>query len=204
MSACSVKRQARWTLNRAFRKDASISAESLRKVLEAASHPGYTPDLTAASLASVRSNLESLLIDNFSNPHKLFMMECLTRTLRHNGWGTLLVNTLDENDTALALINARQHRVDAAVLIGSKFSESIYLICKKTFLKWWQEVRGERPAFTVVERYDPQMAYRKVTSYLSGLNRTEWPDILVCENDALAMGDVWQRFLLVDVERKMI
>ncbi|ASJ73387.1 putative HTH-type transcriptional repressor ExuR [Granulosicoccus antarcticus IMCC3135] len=243
---------SRWTVNRAFKTDASISSESRRKVLEAANQLGYTPDLIAASLASDRSNLVSLLIDDFSNPHKLVMMERLTRILRHSGWGTLLVNTLDADDAALALVNARQHRVDAAVLIGSQFSESIlaaaggarqvkklilfarysadpgtisvccddeaamesiadhvisrgycrpvfvagpqtqsaHVMRKETFLKRWQEARGEQVAFTVVETYDPQIAYRQVTRYLSGLNRSEWPDILVCENDALAMGAV--------------
>lgn len=241
---------SRWTVNRAFKTDASISAQSRKKVLEAASHLGYSPDLIAASLASDRSNLVSLLIDDFSNPHKLVMMERLTRILRHSGWGTLLVNTLSEDDAALALVNARQHRVDAAVLIGSQFKESIldaacgaqkvkklilfaryspnpgtisvccddesamqsiaehvisrgyrrpvfvagpqtrsaHLMRKETFLKQWLKARGERAAFTTVETYDPQIAYHRVTSYLSGLKKTDWPDILVCENDALAMG----------------
>ena len=243
---------SRWTVNRAFKPDASISSESRRKVLEAAGQLGYTPDLIAASLASDRSNLVSLLIDDFSNPHKLVMMERLTRILRHSGWGTLLVNTLDEDDAALALVNARQHRVDAAVLIGSQFSESIlaaaggaqqvkklilfarysadpgtisvccddkaamesitdhvisrgfshpvfiagpqtqsaHLMRKETFLKRWQEAKGKQAAFAPVETYDPQIAYREVTRYLSGLQRSEWPDILVCENDALAMGAI--------------
>jgi len=243
---------SRWTVNRAFKSEASISAKSREKVLEAAGHLGYAPDLIAASLASQRSNLVSLLIDDFSNPHKLVMMERLTRILRHNGWGTLLVNTLDEGDAALALMNARQHRVDAAVLIGSRYSESIlaaaggarqvkklvlfaryspnpdtisvccddklamecitdyvisrgyrrpvflagpqtrsaHLLRKETFLLRWQETTGDTAAFTAVETYDPQIAYGRVKNYLAALKRTEWPDILVCENDALAMGAI--------------
>ncbi|MFK7861899.1 MAG: LacI family DNA-binding transcriptional regulator [Granulosicoccus sp.] len=241
---------SRWTVNRAFKTDASISAKSREKVLDAANTLGYSPDLIAASLASDRSNMVSLLIDDFSNPHKLVMMERLTRILRHSGWGTMLVNTLNEDDAALALVNARQHRVDAAVLIGSQFNESIldaaggaqkvkklilfaryspnpgtisvccddqsamqsiadhvisrgyrrpvfvagpqtrsaHLMRKETFLKRWLEARGEPAVFTAVETYDPQLAYQRVTTYLSGLKSGEWPDILVCENDALAMG----------------
>ncbi|MFK8081726.1 MAG: LacI family DNA-binding transcriptional regulator [Granulosicoccus sp.] len=241
---------SRWTVNRAFKPDASISAKSREKVLQAAGALDYSPDLIAASLASDRSNLVSLLIDDFSNPHKLVMMERLTRILRHSGWGTLLVNTLNEDDAALALVSARQHRVDAAVLIGSQFNDSIleaaggaqkvkklilfaryspnpgtisvccddasamqsiadhvigrgyrrpvfvagpqtrsaHLMRKETFLKRWLEARGEPAHFTAVETYDPQIAYQRVTSYLSGLKPKQWPDILVCENDALAMG----------------
>ena len=54
--------------------------------MAAAERLGYVPDLLAASLASDHSNLVALLVDDFSNPHKLVMMERLTRILRQNGW----------------------------------------------------------------------------------------------------------------------
>lgn len=243
---------SRWTVNRAFKNNASISANSRRKVVEAARELGYTPDLTAASLASDRSNLVSLLIDDFSNPHKLLMMERLTRVLRQHGWGTLLVNTMNDDDAALAMQNARQRRVDAVVLIGSQFNEielaaasrahrvrkmlvfaryspvpgTISVCCddhaammeiadlvirrgyrrptfvagpqtqtahvmrKETFLQRWQEHAGQTPEFMVVDRYDSQMAYDVVARYLAGREREAWPDILVCENDALAAGAI--------------
>ena len=40
---------SRWTVARAFKKDTSISANSRKKVMEAASALGYVPDLSAAS-----------------------------------------------------------------------------------------------------------------------------------------------------------
>lgn len=89
---------SRWTVNRAFKTGASISDKARRKVLDAAEQLGYTPDLLAASLASDRSNLVALLVDDFANPHKLAMMERLTRILRRHGWDILLVNMLDSND----------------------------------------------------------------------------------------------------------
>ncbi|MEL7027049.1 MAG: LacI family DNA-binding transcriptional regulator, partial [Pseudomonadota bacterium] len=92
---------SRWTVNRAFKPDASISEKSRKKVLEAAEDLGYAPDLLAASLASDRSNLVALLIDDFANPHKLVMMERMTRILRSHGWDTLLVNTLSEDDASV-------------------------------------------------------------------------------------------------------
>lgn len=243
---------SRWTVNRAFKKDASISEKSRKKVLEAAEQLGYAPDLLASSLASDRSNLVSLLVDDFSNPHKLVMMERLTRILRKNGWDTLLVNTLNEDDASVALLNASQRRVDAAVLIGIKFNDKVlasalgarkvkklivfarysanpntisvccddqvameritdhviekgyerpaflagpqtlsaHLMRKETFLNRWKEKKGNLPDFTSVDVYDPQLAYKHVTEYLSSMPASERPDILVCENDALAMGAV--------------
>lgn len=116
---------SRWTVARAFKKDGSISPKSRKRVMEAAEKLGYVPDLSAAALASDRSNLVALLVDDFDNPHKLVMLERLTRILREAGYGTLLVNMLGEKDAPNALLTASQRRVDAAVLIGTQFDESI-------------------------------------------------------------------------------
>ena len=243
---------SRWTVNRAFKKDASISEKSRRKVLEAAERLGYVPDLLAASLASDRSNLVALLVDDFANPHKLVMMERLTRILRKGGWDTLLVNTLGDEDASAALLNASQRRVDAAVLIGIQFddqvlatalgarrvrklivfarssenpntisiccddraamttiadyvmqrgyrrplflagpqTDSAHLMRKETFLTRWRDENGTAPEFISVPAYDPQLAFKRMADYLTGLKACDRPDIVVCENDALAMGAV--------------
>jgi DNA-binding LacI/PurR family transcriptional regulator len=243
---------SRWTVNRAYRKDASISAKSREKVMKAAETLGYVPDLLATSLATDRTNLVALLVDDFANPHKLIMMERLTRILRKNGYDTLLVNTVDEEDASAALLNASQRRVDAAVLIGVSFNDqsletalgarrvkklivfarmsrnkntisiccddqaamaaltqhvfsagyrnplfiagpqtqSAHLQRKETFLSQWQDIAGTCPSFASVERYDPKMAYDLVTARLRDTPGSELPDVLVCENDALAMGAI--------------
>lgn len=241
---------SRWTVNRAFKKEASISDKARKKVLDAAETLGYAPDLLAASLASDRSNLVALLVDDFANPHKLVMMEQLTRILRQNGADTLLVNTLDESDASSALLTASQRRVDAAVLIGVQFDDKVletalgarrvrklilfarysenpntisiccddsaamatitdyvlqkgyqrplflagpqtnsaHLRRKETFLSRWRSIKGHAPEFIPVGAYDPQLAYAKVAAYLGAVAPGAWPDILVCENDALAAG----------------
>ena len=243
---------SRWTVNRAYRKDASISAKSREKVMKAAEELSYVPDLLATSLATDRTNLVALLVDDFANPHKLVMMERLTRILRKGGYDTLLVNTSDEEDTSAALLNASQRRVDAAVLIGVSFNDqnletalgakrvkklivfarmskndntisiccddraamatltqhvfstgyrnplfiagpqtqSAHLQRKETFLSQWKQTAGRRPEFATVERYDPKMAYDLVTERFRDAPMSKLPDVLVCENDALAMGAI--------------
>ncbi|MGK6316451.1 substrate-binding domain-containing protein [Neorhizobium sp. DT-125] len=241
---------SRWTVNRAFRKEASISRKSLEKVMIAAERLGYVPDLRAASLASDRSNLIALLIDDFANPHKLVMMECLTRILRREGWDILLVNTLDRDDAGHALLNASQRRVDAVILIGLQFDDEVletalharrfrkliifarssehsntisiavddvgamtelaryvhqrgyqrplfvagpqtysaHLLRKETFFSYWTTHFGVEPELVTVQTYDPALAGKVVTERLSNCAREDLPDVLVCENDALAMG----------------
>ena len=243
---------SRWTVNRAFKPGASVSSRTREKVMQAAHELGYSPDLMAASLASNRSNLVALLVDDFSNPHKLVMLEKLTAALRDQDWDTLLVHTRGEFDASAALLKASQRRVDAAILIGSGFNDSdletalgarklrkllvfarnstnpntvsiccddtgamdtiadfviekgyrnplffagpqstsAHLTRKERFLDRWQTAFGWTPAFTSIGRYDPQLAFAHMCSYLASLPTAARPDILVCENDALAMGAI--------------
>lgn len=243
---------SRWTVNRAFKQKASISPKTRRKVMEVAAHLGYVPDLLAASLASDKSNLVALLVDDFSNPHKLVMLERLTRILRKNGWDTLLVNTLDENDTSSALLNASQRRVDAAVLIGIQYNDKVlaaaigsrrvrklivfarysenpdtisiccddqaaistvsdyvmqkgyqrpfflagpqtssaHLMRKETFLNRWYQEYGVKPSSASVPAYDQRLAFDIVSKQFGKFKRADLPDVIVCENDALALGTV--------------
>lgn len=243
---------SRWTVNRAFRQDASISEKSRRKVMEAAEKLGYVPDLLASSLRSDRSNLVALLVDDFQNPHKLIMMERLSRILRKHGWDSLLVNLLDQADASTALLNASQRRVDAAILIGLQFDEQVlatalgarrvrklivfarmssnpdtisvccddeaamrtiadyvmgrgyrrplflagpetysaHLMRKETFLTKWRQERGATPEAISVPKYDPKLAFERVADHLGTLERSRMPDLLVCENDALAIGAI--------------
>lgn len=241
---------SRWTVSRAFKKDASISERTRTKVLAAAEAVGYLPDLQAASLGSDRSNLVALLIDDFNNPHKLIMLERLTRVLRANGYDTLLVNTLDGTETNNALQTASQRRVDAAIVIGIQFSDAVldaasmarrirkliifarnsekpntisisvddqaamatmtdYVLSKgyrvplflagpdtrsahvqrqETFRARWQGETGRMPDVLPIGAYDSLRAYERTVAHLKSLPRENWPDILVCENDAIAMG----------------
>lgn len=240
---------SRWTVARAFKKDASISSKTRIKVMEAAEALGYVPDLMASSLASDRSNLVALLVDDFDNPHKLVMLERLTRLLRQAGYGTLLVNMLGAEDAPDALLVASQRRVDAAVVIGTQFDEHILrtalgarrvkklivfarasrfentvsiccddigamkeiaehvlargygrplflagpdtestrLMRKETFQRHWQDRTGAPlPPVIHVPHYNSTEAHAGLLAYLRTADPR--PDVIVCENDILAMG----------------
>lgn len=242
---------SRWTVARAFKKDASISSAARARVLQAAEALGYVPDLLASSLASDRSNLVALLVDDFDNPHKLVMLERLTRILRAEGWGTLLVNMQGGHDTGAALLTASQRRVDAAVLIGTQFddqvlksalgarrvkklvifartsqiantisiccddqaamqdmadhliakayrrplflagpnSDSAILRRKEAFVAHWANRQsGPPPPAVHVPDYSMARAYTQLDTLVRSLAPAALPDVIVCENDILAMG----------------
>jgi DNA-binding LacI/PurR family transcriptional regulator len=242
---------SRWTVARAFKKAGSISAKSRQRVMEAAGTLGYVPDLSAAALASDRSNLVALLVDDFDNPHKLVMLERLTRILRGAGYGTLLVNMLGEKDAPDALLTASQRRVDAAVLIGTQFDENIRrtalgarrvkklvvfarmssspdtlsigcddvaameevtrhtlsrgyrrplflagpdtestrLFRKETFLRVWAAERpGPVPPVIHARSYSTTDGRDCALTFLRALSKDQLPDVILCENDVLALG----------------
>ena len=243
---------SRWTVARAFKQDSPISPRSRKRVLQAALELGYVPDLLAASLASDKSNLVALLVDEFENPHKLVMLEYLTRALRKAGYGCLLVNSLSDEDAPEALLSASQRRVDAAVLIGMRVNETMLdlvigarrlrklivfarvsttpgalsiccddvtamgeiashviargyrrplflagpetvstrLMRKETFLSRWRQEFGSTPPVVAVAAYSPIKAYEQLTAYFKSSKATDLPDVVVCENDALALGAV--------------
>jgi DNA-binding LacI/PurR family transcriptional regulator len=243
---------SRWTVARAFKNDASISIATRKTVLDAAEELGYLPDLLASALASSRSRLVALLIDDFENPHKLMMVEALTKGLQSKSWDVLLVNTPTEAHASSALLAARQRRVDAAILIGMYFAEneissvlsasrlnkvvvfartsesddaisiccddvlamtemtdhllergyrkplyvagpetiSTKLMRQETFMSRWQDKRGVTPPSARVAKYSPNQAYEMLVGRLNDLPREELPDVIVCENDALAIGAI--------------
>ncbi|WP_316862613.1 substrate-binding domain-containing protein [uncultured Cohaesibacter sp.] len=243
---------SRWTVNRAFRRDASISDKSREKVLAAAAKLGYAPDLLASSLASDRSNLVALLVDDFGNPHKMVMIEQLTRILRSSGWDSLLVNMLSESDAPDALVNASQRRVDATILLGVEFGETVlataqgarkikklivfarssdnpdtisistddeiaigeiadycfqkgyraplfvagpetlfaHVARQDIFCSLWHQKTGATPPVIRTSAYDSRLSYKAVEQHLETLEETGRPDVLVCENDALAIGAI--------------
>ena len=241
---------SRWTVARAFKKDASISRQSRERVIAAAEALGYAPDLMASSLASDRSNLIALITNDFNNPHKLVLLERLTRILWSRGWGTLLVHMSDSEDASAALLAASQRRVDAAVVIGTRFDDkmletalgarrlkklvifarysqnpnTLTIACddviamrqmadhllergyhrpvflagpdtqsaklhrKSTFIEYWQERTGTVVPSINAAAYDFGPAIDRVTALLQDRDAASRPDVLVCENDIIAIG----------------
>jgi DNA-binding LacI/PurR family transcriptional regulator len=241
---------SRWTVARAFRQDASISKKNLEKVLNAAKALGYAPDLLASSLASNKTNLVALLIDDFDNPHKLPVLKHLTSALQKAGMTAILINIGEFHSPTEALLNASQRRVDAAVLIGTGFSDELLTtalgaqklrklvifaresvhkntvsvccdnetaVCeivryihekgyrrpaflagpstlstalkrKSTFVRELKKVGISEPEIFSVDTYSRELAMSAVQKFLASRKTENYPDVIFCENDVLAVG----------------
>jgi len=85
-------------------------------------------------------------------------------------------------------IIAKEYR--RPVFLAGPNTYSAHLMRKETFLSKWEEARGSIPECFSVPTYDPKLAFETVSQRLGWRERADLPDIIVCENDALAIGTV--------------
>ncbi|MCV6602089.1 MAG: LacI family DNA-binding transcriptional regulator [Cohaesibacter sp.] len=243
---------SRWTVARAFKRDASISEKNLNKVLAAAKELGYAPDLLASSLAGNKTHLVALLIDDFDNPYKLPLLKHLTDALQKKGLVALLINIGEFHSPTDALLNASQRRADAAIVMGTGFSDELLstalgaqrmkklivfaresshdstisiscdnekaireivahalkrgfektaflagpithstsLLRKRTFARELKRLGKPDPYIFSIPTYSRDLARQAVLDYLGGVDPKETPDLLLCENDVMALGAI--------------
>lgn len=116
---------SKWTVIRAFDPDASIHDGTRERVRAAAESLGYHPNLLARSLARNKTNLVAVLIDDFTNLHKLPLIAHLSLALQREGKMLIMANINEELEQIDALIHARQWQVDGVVLFANSLMDSI-------------------------------------------------------------------------------
>ena len=242
---------SRWTVNRAFKPHAPISKKNLEKVLTAAKSLGYAPNLIASGLASNKTGLVALFVNDFLNPHKLPLINQITDAIQNDGRAAIITNINKSEKPSNALVSANQRRVDATVLIGTGFDEvlvsttlnpelidNLILFARESNhpnttsiccddKRAIQEIltfmiaRGYRkPLFLTgpfdplshmtrrdtfseecqlkglshhimnIGSYDRERSLNAVYGYLSDKPKSEHPDMIICENDILALGAI--------------
>ncbi|MEZ1817436.1 hypothetical protein QVM29_32265, partial [Pseudomonas aeruginosa] len=84
------------------------------------------------------------------------------------GLDTLLVNTLDREDTTPALINASQRRVDATILIGIQFDDDVLAAAHRAhrFKKLIIFARTSRNPDTISIAVDDEIATKEIAHYV--------------------------------------
>jgi LacI family transcriptional regulator len=253
VTALDVARAAgvsKWTVTRAFKPGASITEESRRRVMAVADSLGYRPNLLARSLATQSTQQVAVLVDDFANPHKLPFLELLTASLQSEGMLAILININESFDHAVALMDADQRQIDAAILLGTDFRDEMLLdgdrsistpnlfvlarestiasipsvscdgpasieeigsyllgkgyrrpgfLCgprtlstalgrRRCFAAFWRRHGVEDLPELSAAGYSRQAGAQTLRAYLSGVRAGERIDVLMCENDILALG----------------
>lgn len=104
------------TVSRAFAPSGSISAKKKNRVIEAAKKLGYRPNALARSLRTTRSNLIGIILEEFTNPLFLRILELLTRKLQENGLHAITVNATKDLSLSEAMELVMEYRIDGLIV----------------------------------------------------------------------------------------
>jgi DNA-binding LacI/PurR family transcriptional regulator len=104
------------TVSRAFAPSSSISPDKKARVIEAAKKLGYRPNALARSLRTTRSNLVGIILEEFTNPLFLRILELITRKLQENGLHAMTVNATKDLSLAEAMELVMQYRIDGLIV----------------------------------------------------------------------------------------
>jgi DNA-binding LacI/PurR family transcriptional regulator len=104
------------TVSRAFAPESSISPDKKARVIEAAKKLGYRPNALARSLRTTRSNLVGIILEEFTNPLFLRILEAVTRKLQENGLHALTVNATKDLSLSEAMELVMQYRIDGLIV----------------------------------------------------------------------------------------
>lgn len=104
------------TVSRAFAEDSSISALKKERIIEAARKLGYRPNAMARSLRTTRSNLVAILLEEFTNPLFLRILELITRRLQAHGLHAITVNASKDHSLSEAMELVMQYRIDGLIV----------------------------------------------------------------------------------------
>lgn len=102
-------------VSRTYKPGASVSAETRRKVLEAAEALGYRPSLIPQIMLHHRSYLVAIVVGGMYNPFYATVLEAFTIQLQAIGHQVLLVHVDSGHALDAAIPRLASYRVDAIV-----------------------------------------------------------------------------------------
>ena len=145
------------------------SNSSREKVLTAAKKLHYSPNLLARSLATNLTYQIAILVDDFTNPHKLPFLERLTAALQAEGRVASLININTANDHVTAMMHAEQRQVDAIILFGTAFRDD--MLRDQRFSKAFPDLYvlardSQTPAVTAIN-CDTDLAMAEICEHLA-------------------------------------
>ena len=122
---------SRSAVSRSFTPDASVSDETRRKVLRAATQLGYQPNVIARSLITRRSRLIGLIMGEWENPFYTAMLRQFSEKLQARDYRVMLLAGNSEKDVDDSVRMLRQYQVDGIVLVSAAPSEELASECAR-------------------------------------------------------------------------
>ena len=121
---------SRSAVSRTFTPGASVSAETRRRVLEAAEALGYHVNELARGLMRNESGIVCLIVSDVATPYRSALLREVTLLLQNSGKVAMLINT-DRSDGSVdrALRQAIRYRADASIILSGMPDKSIVQLC---------------------------------------------------------------------------
>ena len=136
------------TVSRVLTGHARVANETKERVLKAIKDLDYSPNLSAQSLASKRSNSIGMLVGTASGPYFPSIMRAVEETARNNGFHLIPTSgdaTRSEELDAVNFLKSKQ--VDGLIIHVGKLADHDLL-----------EIVNETPATIILNHYIPEIA----------------------------------------------
>jgi LacI family gluconate utilization system Gnt-I transcriptional repressor len=129
------------TASRALNSPTKVSAEILKRVLEAVARTGYVPNRLAGGLASTKSRLVAALVPTISGPVFLETIQSLTEALGEAGYQLMLGQSgypnLHEDALLEAIIGRRPDGIVLTGIMRSTEGRKRLLACGIPIVETW-------------------------------------------------------------------
>lgn len=124
---------SRSAVSRTFTPGASVSAETRRRVMEAAEALGYHVNHLARGLMRNESGLVCLIVSEMDTPYRSSLIRAVSHQLQAVSKVAMLINT-DRSDKSVddALKLAISYRADASIILSGMPDKSITDLCVKS------------------------------------------------------------------------
>jgi len=116
------------TVSRVLNNSPRISEATRRRVKEAMTRLGYSPNAAARTLTTGRSNLIGLVVSNITNPFYPEVIEAIVATAAHEDYNVVLCNAQENWELQSAHLELLiEHQVDGAILTSSLLDSELRL-----------------------------------------------------------------------------
>ena len=109
-------------VSRSFTPGAPVSEATRTRICDIAQRMGYRPNRLATGLATGRTGLVGLVVDDMTNPFYLGVLDQFTQGLQNLGMRPMLINLAGDSSPEAALKIVEEYAAEAVILLSSTLS----------------------------------------------------------------------------------
>ncbi len=110
---------SRSAVSRTFTPGASVSDATREKVLAAAAHLGYRPNVLASSLSTQKTRMIGMVMGEWDNPYYARMLRQFSERLQAESYHLLLLTSTAETDVDDSIRRLSQYQVDGVLAVSA-------------------------------------------------------------------------------------